>query len=525
MRYLNRLSLVVPIAAASIISIGAAPSNATTLNIVMESRVSVLDPVLSTAHQSRNHGYMIYDTLLALDEQGVIRPEMVDNWRVSDDKKTYTFTLRDGLTWHDGAKVTAEDCVASIKRWAQQDRMGRALMKYITDLHADTEKSFSVTLSIQTELILTAFAKPSGIPLFMMPKRVAETPVTVPITDYTGSGPFKFVAAEYKPGVRVVYVKNEAYVPRPEPASGLAGGKVAKVDRVERIEMADQLSAVNALVKHEIDYLETVPFDLLPMVEGLPGVVVERLDTLGYQPVYRFNHLHPPFNNKLVRQAAMYAIGQEAALQTQIGNPKYYRTCAAVFGCGLPYESSAKSEMVIPSNIEKAKSLLKQSGYNGERVVVLQATDIPLIASMPIVIAQHLREAGFNVDLQAMDFMTVLSRRSNRASVADGGWSLFVTTWHNTEVEDPVRSFTVTANGNDAWAGWPTVPAIVEGTNQFLLAPDEEHRKEIAARLQELVIDEGVVGPLGSVTKPVGYSTAISGILHAPVQVFWNISK
>ena len=305
MRHLNRLPLVAPMAAAAIFSMGIAPSNATTLNIVMESRVSVLDPVLSTAHQSRNHGYMIYDTLLALDEQGVIRPEMVETWKVSDDKKTYAFTLRDGLTWHDGAKVTAEDCVASIKRWAQQDRMGRALMKYITDLHADGEKSFSVTLSIQTDLILTAFAKPSGIPLFMMPKRVAETPVTDPITDYTGSGPFKFVASEYKPGVRVVYVKNEAYVPRPEPASGLAGGKVAKVDRVERIEMADQLSAVNALIKHEIDYLETVPFDLLPMVEGLPGVVVERLDTLGYQPVYRFNHLHPPFNNKLVRQAAM----------------------------------------------------------------------------------------------------------------------------------------------------------------------------------------------------------------------------
>src|SRR5580700_7085317 len=110
MRYLNRLPLVVPMAAAAIFSIGTAPSHATTLNIVMESRVSVLDPVLSTAHQSRNHGYMIYDTLLALDEQGVIRPEMVDTWKVSDDKKTYTFTLRDGLTWHDGAKVGRASC-------------------------------------------------------------------------------------------------------------------------------------------------------------------------------------------------------------------------------------------------------------------------------------------------------------------------------------------------------------------------------------------------------------------------------
>ncbi len=199
--------------------------------------------------------------------------------------------------------------------------MGRLLAKLISEMRTHGETSFSITLSTPTDMLLPAFAKPSGIPLFMMPKRVADTPATTPLTDYTGSGPFKFVASEFEPGVLAVYEKFEGYVPRSEPASGLAGAKVAKVDRIERIEMADPLTSVNALLTHEVDYLETVPYDLLPMVEGVQDVTIETADTIGYQAVYRFNSLHPPFDNKLARQAAIAAIGQDAPLQAQIGNP------------------------------------------------------------------------------------------------------------------------------------------------------------------------------------------------------------
>lgn len=525
MKYSSRLHLMGAAVATAALTAGLVPLHAETLSIVMESRLSVLDPMVSLSHQTRNHGYMIYDTLLALDEDNEVQPQMVEEWTVSDDGKKYTFVLRDGLEWHDGAPVTAEDSVASIERWAQQDRMGKALMKIISGMEVEGDKTFSITLSSPTDLLLEAFAKPSGLPLFILPKRLAETPPTEPITDYTGSGPYTFVESLFEPGALVVYDKNEAYVPRSEPASALAGGKVVHVDRVERIEMADQLTSLNALTGGEIDYLETVPFDLLPMVEGQDGVVVEATDTIGYQPLYRFNHLHEPFNDKLVRQAAMHAIGQEELLQAQIGNPEFYQTCAAVFGCGLPHESSTLSDMVVPSNIEKARELLEEAGYDGAPVVILQATDIPMLASMPIVMAQQLREAGFSVQVQAMDFMTLLSRRSNRGPVDEGGWSIFVTSWHNTEVQDPLRSFTVTADGDDAWAGWPSVPAVVEAIDEYLAADDASARQEIAERIHTLVLEEGVSAPLGSVTKPTGYSSALKGVIHAPVQVFWNISK
>ncbi len=148
-----------------------------------------------------------------------------------------------------------------------------------------------------------------------------------------------------------------------------------------------------------------------------------------------------------------------------------------------------------------------------------------MIGAMPIVIAQQLRDGGFTVDVQAMDFMTLLSRRSNKGPVSEGGWSMFITTWHNTEIQDPVRSFTVTANGENAWAGWPNVPAIVEATDQFLVAPDETQRKALADRIQGLAVDEAIVGTLGSITKPLGHGKNVGGVPHSPVPVFWNIAK
>lgn len=512
------------IAAALAIAV-AAPLSAQTLTVVMASKLSVLDPVLTTAHQSRNHAYMIYDTLLATDANNKIRPQMVSQWEVSADGKTFTFTLRDGLKWHDGAPVKAEDCVASIKRWAQQDKMGRQLMTLITSIDVVDDKKFKIVHSIPTDLVLSALAKPSGLSAFMMPKRVADTPSTQAITDYTGSGPFKFVASEFKPGVKVVYEKNKDYIPRKEPASSMAGGKVVNVDRVEWVAMPDAMTTVNALLNNEVDFMETVPFDLIPMVKANDKVTVQLLDKMGYQAMYRFNQLHPPFDNKMIRQAAMYAIGQDDILKAQVGNPEYYKTCAAVFGCGLPYASDTYSDMIVKKNTEKAKELLKAAKYDGAPVVILHATDIAMASAIPVVMAQQLREAGFNVTLQAMDFMTLVSRRANKEPTAKGGWSIFVTTWHMSEIQDPLRNYGVSANGDKAWFGWANAPKVESLREAFLTASSEDKRKPIAEQLQKTMLEEGVTVPLGQINTVSAYRKTLTGVLEAPLPIFWNIKK
>ena len=209
-----------------------------TVRAVMHAALRVTDPLATTAYITRNYGYMIYDTLLGTDENFKIQPQMA-SWSVSGDKRTYTFQLREGMTWHDGSPVTAEDCIASIKRWAERDTLGQRLMEETKSLEAIDDGTFQLTLKRPLGFVLQAFAKLSPYPLFMMPKRIAEMPFGTPITDYTGSGPFRFMADEFKPGVKAVFEKNENYVPRDEPPSWTAGGKHVKVDRVEWIVMPD----------------------------------------------------------------------------------------------------------------------------------------------------------------------------------------------------------------------------------------------------------------------------------------------
>src|SRR5205807_1859196 len=225
----------------------------TTLRVVMHSDLKIIDPIWTTAYIVRNHGYMIYDTLFAMDAKGEIRPQMVDKYEVSKDQLTYTITLRDGLSWHDGKPVTTEDCVASIKRWSAKDSMGQKLMGFVKDIQIVNAKTFKIVLNEPTGLVLGALGKPSSNVPFMMPKRVAETDPNTQISDFTGSGPFVFKKDEWKPGDKAVYARFDKYRPRLEPPSALAGGKVVKVDRVEWKWIPDHQTAMNALIAGEVE--------------------------------------------------------------------------------------------------------------------------------------------------------------------------------------------------------------------------------------------------------------------------------
>src|SRR6185295_12214264 len=226
------------LAAAALLSGLSVPANAQkTLRAVMHSDLKILDPIWTTAYIVRNHGYMVYDTLFAADEKGEIKPQMVGQYEVSPDQLTHTFTLREGLLWHDG--LTVKD-----------------------------DKTFIMKLKSPTGLVLLGLGKPSSNVPFMMPKRVVETDPNTQISDFTGSGPFVLKREEWKPGDKTVYVKFDKYKPRSEPASGLAGGKVVKVDRVEWRAISDHQQAVNALLAGEIDFIEQPPHDLLPLVVG-----------------------------------------------------------------------------------------------------------------------------------------------------------------------------------------------------------------------------------------------------------------
>jgi len=496
----------------------------TTVTAVMQAGLRVMDPVFSTAFLTRDHGYMIYDTLLGMDENFEVQPQMAD-WKVSDDDLRYTFTLRDDLRWHNGEPVTSADCIASIKRWMSIDNTGLVLEEQVEEIVALSDQQFEIHLKQPTGLLLSGLAKLSSRPAFMMPEDIAATPATESVKELIGSGPFVFEKDEFRPGIKVVYSKNEAYVPREEPASWTAGGKQVNVDRVEWVTMPDAMTGINALQNHEIDFLQQVPLDLIPVLENDDSVVVDTIDELGNWTYFRFNHLYPPFDNKRLREAAMLAVDQSQVLKALTGSDEYSQLCATTFGCGNKYESDYRKDDVIKPNIEAAQAILEEEDYDGTEVVVLHPTDMDTVSPQPLVIADGLRKAGFNVKLKTMDWQSVVMQQSNQDAPEDGGWNIFATYATLAASGDPFGNTTLAANGKKAWAGWPDVPEIEELRKTFAVTTDEDERRDIAYKINELAIDNGVVVPLGQFTIPAAYSPALSDVPHAPVTVFWSMKK
>src|SRR5215207_5533593 len=496
-----------------------------TLKAVMHSDLKIVDPIWTTAYITRNHGYMVYDTLFAMDDEGVIKPQMVEKYDESPDHLNFTFTLRDGLLWHDGAPVTAEDCIASIKRWAAKDALGQKLMTFIDSMTAQGPKSFTIKLKEPTGLLVFALGKPSSNVPFMMPKRVAETDPNTQISDFTGSGPFVFKRDEWKPGDKSVYVKFDKYKPRSEPASGLAGGKAVKVDRVEWLAISDHQQAVNALLAGEIDYIEAPPHDLLPLARGDKNVKLVDWNPLGNQYTFRPNHLQPPFNNPKIRQALWYAFNQKDFVEAVVGDPAYYKLCKAMFVCGTALASDKGMQGLLESNFQKARELLKEANYDGTPVVLMHSTDLDVLTNLAPVAKQLMEKAGFKVDMQSMDWQTVVARRAKKDPPNAGGWHAFLTSWVSADILNPVMTGFSNAGCDKAMFGWPCDAEMEKLRDQFARETDAKKQKEIADAAQVRNTQVTTHLFLGQWYQPITARKNVNGIMTAPVPVFWNVSK
>jgi peptide/nickel transport system substrate-binding protein len=521
---LSRRAFLAGTAAAAVTTTGPfahAQKKGSLLRFVPHADLKILDPIWTTAYITRNHGYMIFDTLFALDADLKIKPQMVGKYTVSRDAMKYSFTLRDGLKFHDGQPVTAEDCVASIKRWGARDQVGRLMMASLAKMAPVDRKTFTIDLETPFGLVLDALGKPSASPSFIMPARLAATDPNEQVKEVIGSGPFRFVKDEWQPGNRVVYVKNADYVPRGEKPSGAAGGKRPLVDRVEWRFIPDHATAAAALEAGEVDYWENVPLDFAPRLEKNADLRVYITDPRGSQGILRPNHLHPPFNTKAGRQALLYAVDQQKYMQAVIGNPKYYRACPSLFMCGgLPYETAVGAPK---PDLERAKRLLKESGYDGRPVVVLDPAESPYAHGPALVTAEVLRSLGATVDLQAMDWSTMVQRRAKKEPPTQGGWNIFHTWSTSFDTMTPAVSSVLGGGGDKAWFGWPTSEPIEKLRTQFVREPDAAKRKAIADEVQKIAYDEVLYVPWGQFVVPGAFRKNVRGLLEFGATLLWNI--
>jgi peptide/nickel transport system substrate-binding protein len=504
-----------------------APTRARTLRAVIHGDIGSFDPIWTTANVTSYHGGMIYDTLFSADVDNNAQPQMVGKQGVSDDKKTYTFELRDGLKFSDGSPVTSADCVASIRRWAARDGFGQHMFLRVADTPVVDAKTFRIVLKEPYGMVQDALAKLGTNVCFIMRKAEAETDPMQQIKEYVGSGPFVMNRDATKQGVAYVYDRRADYVPRTEPVSGSAGGKVAKVDRVVIDNIRDEQTAIAALQSGEIDFMESPPFDLLDQLEGNKDLKLQILNPTGNMGWLRMNFLHPPFNNPKARQAILHLINQKDFMQATFANPKYAKTCGSLFACGTPMENEANMDWFKSApNPKRAAELLKESGYDGRPIVILQATTIPFMNNSALLLAQALRQIGANVQLAAADWGGIVQRRANKGAPDAGGWNIFITWASGANVGNPISLAGHAAIGDKGWFGWPEDAAHEVMRNEWAAAPTLDARKAVARRMQENAWNFVPHAYLGQWVQPAAYRANVRGVIGIPELLpFWNIEK
>ena len=512
---------------ATLLLVQAARAEDRVLRVSLNTELQVLDPIVTTINATRAFTYLVYDELIGIDSKGVYRPQMLQDWQVSDDRLVWTFHLRDGLLWSDGQPVTAEDCVASITRWAKRDALGLQMMQSADSLRALGTDTFELRLNKPYAFVIEALGRPGNQIPAMMPKRLADLSADKPVPETVGSGPYTFDRATWRPGDRAVFRRNPLYKPRDEPADWLAGGKVARMDRIEAISMPDPATRVAALQAGEVDYLEVIPTDFIGPVRSDRRVTLAKPGGIEQiMLVVNVNHAQPPFDNPRFRRAAQLAVNQEEVMQS-LGLPEgdYLAACRSIYMCNSPGTSAGGTDLYRNAGTAEAHRLLVEAGYKGEPVVLLHSQSSGLLNNPGLVIADQLRRAGFTVDLRTSDYATVAQRRLSKEPVEKGGWSLVPVVWNGIDLVNPLANPGMAYNCVPHFPGWYCDPKQTELLAQLAVTPDGLERRRLADALQAAFhenVDE-IIG--GQFSAPAAWRSDLEGVIQFPIPLFWNLSR
>lgn len=496
------------------------------LRFVPQAALANIDPIATLSGVAVNHGYYVWDTLYGIDAQMRPQPQMAEGHSVSDDGLRWTIRLREGLFFHDGEPVRSRDCAASLRRWGARDTFGRTLAAAVADYESPDDRTLVIRLSRPFPLLLDAIAKAGTTPAFIMPERIAATEALRAVPEVIGSGPYRFLAGEFVPGSRAAYAKFDRYRPRTEPAQWTAGGKVAHFERIEWHMLPDAATAAAALQAGEVDWWEQVSADLIPVLRRNRDIAIANGDPAGYMGVLRFNHLHAPFNNPAVRRAVLAAVSQPDFMAAVTGNDSSaFRECHSFFPCTTPYgQASAQDPMASPS-LDRARALLRESGYAGERVVMLNPADFASIAPLGLIGHDLLTRIGFNVDFVTTDWGSVLQRIVNRVPPAQGGWNVFPVWWSGMGIVTPTQNALIRGQGTGGWSGWYESAEMEALNERWLTAADDAARMAVGAEMQALAFRDVPTVPLGQFFIRTAYRRNLTGMLEGPRPVPWGLRR
>ena len=410
-----------------------------TLRAVPHGSLKSLDAQWTTVTVTANVRHHLQEGLFTLDDGLRLQPQLAESWQTSPDGLTTTVKLRDGLVFHSGEPLKAGDLVGSFEKVKDVATLWKLVVtEFGGAISAPDDRTIQIQVTEPTALVLDSLMTEQSFPPIAVPESVYSLPQTESAPEPIGTGPFKFES--WSPGDRWTMVRYDDYNPSAHPTSGLAGRHVAYADRVEWIEVPDQAARLAALEVGEVDLLDFFSPTLAERVfssDTVDPVVVMPGEQMG---VY-LNHLKPPFDNKDVRRALQLAYPMESALKLSVGgNDALWRLCHTYYTCGTRWENTVGAENYNAQDVDQARQLIKDAGFEGSTVRLMAAQDMPWFPQLSLITREVLEDIGFVVDFQSMDWATLTTRRADPEL-----WEAFHTGSGTTVT--PLTKSTLTKNG------------------------------------------------------------------------------
>ncbi|MDZ5712767.1 ABC transporter substrate-binding protein [Jeotgalibacillus haloalkalitolerans] len=484
------------------------------LNVAISADPNTLDWMYTGESAARKIGWHIYEGLFALNQDYEATPLLADSYEVSEDGQTYTINLREGLTFHNGEEVTAEDAVASVERWLKISSVGKITNEHVESVEKVDDLQLKINLNKAYSSLLSDLAAPKSAAV-VLPASVAEEAGENPLDhdQFIGTGPFKFDS--WKRGDEIVLGKFEDYVSREDETSGLTGEKKAYVDEIHFKIVKDPQVVLNGLKTGLYDYGEDIPLDLHEVIEATPGIEAETAVN-GYT-ILTPDKSEAPFDDMKVRQALHAALDKEAIAKATYGNDAFYDLDGALF---TPNQTALYSDQHIENfngfDTEKAKQLLEESSYDGEPIKIIFSNDHSDYKKIAEISEQQLEAAGFDVELESFEWATYLEKWSEASN-----WDLVVIGW--SPFFSPNQAGMLSQDSNSS--GWYNSEKWQGLISQWATAESDEEKEDILAALNQTLSEELPFEKVTNVSNLDARSSALENFSEWYGPRYWNTWK
>lgn len=483
----------------------AEPKPGGALNVATVGEPPTLDPMESPADVVGLISQHMFETLYTWGEGWRVVPLLAaGDAQVSDDGKTYTIPLRTGVRFHDGTDMTSEDVKASLERWMKVAQRGKQAAEKVEGVTAPDDKTVVIALKEPFAPLLPLLSLQTSAAIVLPAEKQAQ-----PMTEFVGTGPYRF--KERQPDRYVQLTRFDDYAPREDAATMYGGKRVAHLDEIRFVPVPNAGTRIEGALGGLYNYADSLPVEQLPRLQGQAGVTPIVQKPFGW-PLMFFNARQGALADPAMRRAVVASLNFEDMLAAAFGSTDFYEANGAFYPEGTPFHTDEGADSYAEGgDPDNAKELAEEAGYKDQPIRIMASKQYEFHFKMAQVAAEYMRAAGFTVDLQVLDWATLLQRRNDAAL-----WDVFFT--HGPILPEPTLYSFMTSSA----PGWWATPARDKAMAAFNAEPDPEERAERWAELQTLIYEEAPIARVGSFNALAVRSSSLQGVTPAVWPFFWN---